>query len=78
MNPEQAALTSNAAQPLAPRRCCSRQAVEGKMMSGAFLYNSQFHPPRNYSIRAEFKISPEYIKEQCASRVILPPAKIQS
>ena len=43
-----------------------------------FLYNSQFHPPRSYSIRAEFKISPEYIQEQCASRVILPPAKIQS
>jgi hypothetical protein len=43
-----------------------------------FLYNSQFHPPRSYSIRAEFNISPEYIKEQCASRVILPPVKMQS
>ena len=35
--PEQAALTSNAAQPLAPMRCCTRQAVDGKMMSGVVV-----------------------------------------
>ena len=37
MKPEQAALTSNAGQPLAPRRCCSRQAVDGKMRSGVVV-----------------------------------------
>jgi hypothetical protein len=37
MKPEHAALTSNAAQPFAPRRCCSRQAVDGKMRSGVVV-----------------------------------------
>ena len=37
MKPEQAALTSNAGQPLAPRRCCSRQAVDGKIRSGVVV-----------------------------------------
>ena len=35
--PVQAALTSNAGQPLAPRRCCSRQAVDGKIRSGVVV-----------------------------------------
>jgi hypothetical protein len=30
-------LTSNAAQPFAPRRCCSRQAVEGEIRSGVVV-----------------------------------------
>ena len=37
MKPEHAALTSNAAQPFAPRRCCSRHAVDGKMRSGVVV-----------------------------------------
>src|SRR5688500_2105219 len=35
--PEQAALTSNAGQPLAPSRCCNRQAVDGKIKSGVVV-----------------------------------------
>ena len=37
MKPEQAALTSNAGQPAAPRRACTRQAVDGKMRSGVVV-----------------------------------------
>ena len=37
MKPEHAALTSNAGQPLAPRRCCNRQAVDGKIRSGVVV-----------------------------------------
>lgn len=40
-----------------------------------FLYNSVFHPPKNYSIKAEFNINPEYIQENCRNRVILFPPK---
>lgn len=43
-----------------------------------FLYNSRFHAPQNYSIKAEFNISPEYIQENCRDRVILFPPKTTS
>jgi hypothetical protein len=35
--PEHAALTSKAGQPSAPRRCCTRQAVDGKIRSGVVV-----------------------------------------
>ncbi|MGB5769002.1 MAG: hypothetical protein WBM32_03905 [Crocosphaera sp.] len=37
----------------------------------SFLYNSYFHPSRNYSIKAEFDISPEYVADKCGGRKIL-------
>jgi hypothetical protein len=39
----------------------------------SFLYISKFHPDlnRNYSIKSEFTISPEYVKEKCGDRRII-------
>ena len=37
----------------------------------SFLYNSFFHPPRNYSLKSEFLISEEWTKEQCKNRKII-------
>jgi hypothetical protein len=37
MKPEHAALTSNAAEPVAPRRAWIRQAVDGKIRSGVVV-----------------------------------------
>jgi hypothetical protein len=39
----------------------------------SFLYNSVFYPPKNYSIKSEFNISPEYVQENCQGRIILFP-----
>jgi hypothetical protein len=37
-----------------------------------FLYTSDFHPPRNYSVKAEFNIGDEkFILDQCGDRKIL-------
>lgn len=36
-----------------------------------FLYNSQFHPNSNYSIKSEFLVEPDYIKEKCGDRRII-------
>lgn len=36
-----------------------------------FLYNPKFHPGRNYSIKSEFVINPDYIKEKCGDRRII-------
>ncbi|MGK7945644.1 MAG: hypothetical protein AB4058_14370, partial [Microcystaceae cyanobacterium] len=36
-----------------------------------FLHSSPFHDKGDYSIKAEFLISPEYVKEQCADRMII-------
>jgi hypothetical protein len=36
-----------------------------------FLYSSPFHQKGDYSLKAEFMISPEYVKEQCADRIII-------
>jgi hypothetical protein len=48
------------------------------MSPHTFLYNSQFYPKRNYSIKAEFMISPEFVKEKCGSRRIIAPDEIKS
>ena len=37
----------------------------------SFLYNAHFHPPSDYSIKAEFDISPEYLADKCGDRTIL-------
>lgn len=37
----------------------------------AFFYNSSFYPDRNYSIKAEFDMPPDYIAEKCQGRKIL-------
>ncbi|WP_267383229.1 hypothetical protein [Cyanobacterium sp. uoEpiScrs1] len=37
----------------------------------SFLYNSYFHPYSNYSIKAEFDMSPEYIEEKCKGKRIV-------
>jgi hypothetical protein len=31
----------------------------------AFLYNSYFHPPKNYFLKSEFLVSEEFVKEKC-------------
>ncbi|HAC66151.1 MAG TPA: hypothetical protein DCF68_22115 [Cyanothece sp. UBA12306] len=36
-----------------------------------FLYNSYFHPPRNYSVKAEFNLGEEFVQEQCKGRRII-------
>ena len=36
-----------------------------------FLYNSQFHPPKNYSVKSEFLLSDEYVQEKCGDRRII-------
>ncbi|YAI81931.1 MAG: hypothetical protein ACQJCO_09150 [cyanobacterium endosymbiont of Rhopalodia sterrenbergii] len=37
----------------------------------SFLYNSYFHSHSDYSIKAEFDMSPEYIEEKCEGRKII-------
>jgi uncharacterized membrane protein YhaH (DUF805 family) len=37
----------------------------------SFLYNSKFHPGRDYSVKAEFLISKEYVAEKCRDRKII-------
>ncbi|MGP0129514.1 MAG: hypothetical protein ACTMUB_09725 [cyanobacterium endosymbiont of Rhopalodia musculus] len=37
----------------------------------SFLYNSYFHSYSDYSIKAEFDMSPEYIEEKCKGRKII-------
>ncbi|XTZ10286.1 MAG: hypothetical protein ACQZ3N_09505, partial [cyanobacterium endosymbiont of Rhopalodia yunnanensis] len=37
----------------------------------SFLYNSYFHSYSDYSIKAEFDMSPEYIEEKCEGRRIV-------
>jgi hypothetical protein len=37
----------------------------------SFLYNSYFHSYSDYSIKAEFDMSPEYIEEKCDGRRIV-------
>ncbi|MGK7885250.1 MAG: hypothetical protein AB4057_11570 [Crocosphaera sp.] len=36
-----------------------------------FFYNSYFHPTRDYSIKGEFDISPEYVADKCQGRRIV-------
>lgn len=36
-----------------------------------FLYNSRFHPARNYSVKAEFNLSEEEVKQKCGNRRII-------
>ncbi len=36
-----------------------------------FLYNSKFHPERNYVVKSEFLINQEYIEEKCGDRRII-------
>ena len=36
-----------------------------------FFYNSYFHPPRQYSLKSEFLISEEFLKEKCENRRII-------
>ena len=36
-----------------------------------FLYNSQFHPGRNYSVKAEFKLKPKSVQKKCGDRRII-------
>ncbi|MEB3312051.1 MAG: hypothetical protein VKJ02_17635 [Snowella sp.] len=43
-----------------------------------FLYNSRFYPQRNYSIKNEFDISPEYLQENCKERIMLFPRPSRS
>ena len=37
----------------------------------SFFYSSYFHSSRNYSLKAEFDISPEYVADKCEGRRIL-------
>lgn len=37
----------------------------------SFFYSSYFHPSRNYSVKAEFDISPEYVADKCGERKII-------
>lgn len=36
-----------------------------------FLYNSQFHEGKNYSVKAEFSYGEEEVKEKCGDRIII-------
>jgi hypothetical protein len=36
-----------------------------------FLYNSQFHEGKNYSVKAEFSYGEEEVKEKCGDRLII-------
>lgn len=36
-----------------------------------FLYNSQFHDGKNYSVKAEFSYGEEEVKEKCGDRLII-------
>jgi hypothetical protein len=37
----------------------------------AFLYNSYFHPPKNYFLKSEFLVSEEFVKEKCGKLKIV-------
>lgn len=41
-----------------------------------FLYNAKFHPPKQYSVLAEFKISPEHTAKFCGDRTIIENPKL--
>lgn len=43
-----------------------------------FLYNSRFYPQRNYSIKNEFNVSPEYLQENCKGRIMIFPQPSRS
>ncbi len=43
-----------------------------------FLYNSRFYPSRNYSIKGEFNVSPEYLQENCKQRTVIFPRPSRS
>ena len=47
------------------------------MSPHTFLYNSQFYAVRNYSVKAEFMVSPEFVKEKCGSRHIIAPYEVK-
>jgi hypothetical protein len=47
------------------------------MSPKTFLYSSPFHDQGDYSVKAEFMISPEYIKEKCANRIIIPHESVK-